>query len=257
MCLALVAISRGRKKWIAALLSLGSILAVVVGLGRTQLVGAALVVVAFGVLVSLTGRQLSRTVGALLVIVVLAIPVGAVVASQLRSGTFKRYESLSTSSGTTSYKENAWSQIPEEVAASPLGFGLGNSGAFAGRLGTNQNLLEGHGLTSETQYNVLVKELGAPGLLLWPALSIFVSLLIFRRIRRIRDNELALCLAGALAGFIPLPIEASSGFISGSLGGGAYYWFAIGVVAYWLAGPSRAPAHEAVRGGEDVPAALA
>ena len=55
-----------------------------------------------------------------------------------------------------------------------------------------------------------------------------------------RDGELAICLAGALAAFIPLPIEGSTGFISGGAAGGAYYWFAIGVVAYWFAGPGRA-----------------
>jgi O-antigen ligase len=238
MCLALVAISRGRKKWIAMALALGAMLAVIVGLGRLQLVGAALGVVAFAALAALTGRQVSRTLGALLAIVVLAIPAGALVVSSLQKGTFKRYESINTSSETTLHKENAFSKIPEYVAASPLGYGLGNSGAVAGLGGpeTNSNLLEGHGLTSETQYNVLVKELGAPGLILWPLIAIYVSLLIVRRIRRIRDPELAICLAGALAAFAPLLIEGSSGFVSGSLAGGAYYWLAIGVVSYWLVG---------------------
>jgi hypothetical protein len=242
MCLALVAISRGRKKWIAILLTLGSAMAVVVGLGRLPLVGAALGVIAFVGLAALAGRNFSRTMGALLAIVVLAIPAGALVISSLHSGTFKRYESLNTSSETTLHKQSAWSKVPEYVAGSPLGYGLGNSGSVAGLGGpeTNSNLLEGHGLTSETQYNVLVKELGAPGLLLWPLIAICVGLLIVRRIRSIRDPELAVCLAGALAAFAPLLIEGLSGFVSGSLAGGAYYWFAIGIAAYWLAGRGHA-----------------
>jgi hypothetical protein len=242
MCLALVALSRGRKKWIATLLALGAMLAVVVGLGRLQLVGAALGVVAFTALAALAGRQFSRTIGALLAIVVLAIPAGALLLSALHSGTFKRYETLSTSSETTLHKESAWSKVPEYVAGSPLGYGLGNSGSVSGLGGpeTNANLLEGHGLTSETEYNVLVKELGAPGLLLWPLIAIYVSVLIVRRIRSVRDPELALCLAGALASFAPLLLEGSSGFIGGGLAGGAYYWFAIGIVAYWLVGRGHA-----------------
>jgi hypothetical protein len=238
MCLALVAISRGRKKWIALALALGAMMAVVVGLGRLQLIGAGLGVIAFAALAAFTGRQVSRTMGALLAIVVLAIPAGALVVSSLQKGTFKRYESINTSSETTLHKENAYSKVPEYVIGSPLGYGLGNSGSVS-KLGgseTNSDLLEGHGLTSETQYNVLVKELGAPGLLLWPLIVVYVSLLIVRRIRRIRDPELAICLAGALAAFAPLLIEGSSGFVSGSLAGGAYYWFAIGVVSYWLVG---------------------
>ncbi len=246
MCLALLVIAR-RRRWLAALFCLGAIMAVVVGLGRTQLVGAGLGVLAFAGLATLSGRQFSRAMGTLLAVVVLAIPVGAIVVSSLRSGTFKRYESLNTSSETTLHKEAAWTKIPKYVAAEPFGFGLGNSGPVSGLGGSaNKNLFEGHGLTSETEYNVLVKELGLAGLILWPLLAIYISIFIVRRFRRVRDKELAICLAGALAAFIPLPIEGSTAFISGGASSGAYYWFAIGVVAYWFGGRGRAlaPAEE-------------
>jgi hypothetical protein len=234
MCLALVALTRGRRRWIAAILALGSTMAVVVGLGRSALIDAGLGVLAFVGLALLSGRQFTRAMAALLVLIVLAIPAGSLLVSSLNKGTFKRYESLNTSSETTLHKEDAWKQVPGLVAAEPFGFGLGNSGSFAGRVGANKDLIEGHGLTSETEYNVLVKELGAPGLILWPALAIFVALLIARSMRRIRDGELAIYLAGTLAAFIPFPIEGTSGFLGGSLAGGAYYWFAVGVAAYWL-----------------------
>lgn len=241
MCLALVALTRGRKRWVAALLCLGSILAVIVGLGRLPLVSAGLGVLVFAGLATLSGRRVSRSIGTLIAIVVLAIPTGAIIVSSLRSGTFKRYERIGLNSETTLHKQNAWSAVPEEVAASPFGFGLGNSGATGGRFGANENLLEGHGLSGETEYNVLVKELGGPGLILWPLLSIYVSVLIVRSMRGVRDGDLAICLAGALAAFIPLPIEGFSGFLGTSLpAGGAYFWFAIGVAAYWFAGPGRA-----------------
>jgi hypothetical protein len=260
MCLALVAVTRGRRRWIAAIFALGAILGVIVGLGRLQLIGAALGVLAFAGLCTLAGRNVSRALGAMLAVVVLAIPAGAIVVSSLRSGTFKRYESINASSETTLHKEAAWSKIPKYVEASPLGFGLGNSGSISNFGGSaNTNLLEGHGLTSETEYNVLVKELGLPGLILWPLLSIFVSVMVVRRMRRIGDGELAICLAGALAAFIPLPIEGSTGFISGGAASGAYFWFAIGIVAYWFAGPGRespvgAPAQELVHRSDASPA---
>jgi hypothetical protein len=254
MCLALVAITRRKKRWIAALLALGSMLAVVVGLGRLPLISAALGVLVFAGLATLAGRRVSRTLGTLIAIVVLAIPVGAIVVTSLRAGTFKRYESLGLTSETTEHKESAWSQVPEEVAASPLGYGLGNSGATAATVGANQNLLEGHGLGSETEYNVLVKELGLAGLILWPLIAIYVSLLVVRRIRGVRDGDLTICLAGTLAAFVPLPIEGFSGFLGTSLpGGGAYYWFAIGVVAYWFAGPGWTLARKAT-GSDGSPA---
>jgi hypothetical protein len=254
MCLALVALTRRRKRLIAVILCLGSMLAVVVGLGRLPLISAGLGVIAFAGLAALAGRQVSRTISTLIAIVVLAIPAGALLVSSLRSGTFQRYESIGVNSETTFHKESAWSKVPEEVADSPLGFGLGNSGATAQAVGANQNLIEGHGLGSETQYNVLVKELGAPGLILWPLTAIYVSLLIVRRMRRIRDADIAIYLAGTVAAFIPLVIEGFSGFLGTSApGGGAYFWFVIGVVAYWFVGPGRAQSRTAVTGSDASP----
>jgi hypothetical protein len=203
----------------------------------------------------LAGRKVSRTLGALIAVVVLAIPTGAIVVTSLRSGTFKRYESVGLNSETALHKESAWTKVPEEVAASPLGYGLGNSGATAQTVGANQNLLEGHGLGSETEYNVLVKELGAPGLILWPLIAISVSFLIVRRIRGVRDGDLAICLAGLCAAFIPLPLEGFSGFLGTSLpAGGAYFWFVIGVAAYWFAGPGRALSRQTVTRSDGSPA---
>jgi hypothetical protein len=238
MCLALLAISR-RRRWVAAILCLGTIVAVMVGLARLPLIGSVLGVFVFAGLAALAGRRFTRAMGALLAIVVLMIPVGAVVVSTLRSGTFKRYEKIGANSETTNHKEGSWSKIPEFVAASPFGFGLGNSGPIAGLGGRSNNLLEGHGLTSETEYNVLVKELGLPGLILWPATIIYITLLAAAGMRYIKDGDIAICLAGTLAAFVPLPLEGFSGFLGASTASGPYFWFAIGVAAYWLAGAGR------------------
>ncbi len=238
-CLALLVVWR-RRKWVAALLAIGAMVAVIVSLGRLELIGAALGVLAFAGLAALGGRRVGRTVGTLLAIAALAIPAGVLVVSSLRSGTFKRYEKIGTGSSTTLQREAAWSKIPKYVAAEPFGFGLGNSGPVGGFGGKNMNLLEGHNLTSETEFNVLVKELGAPGLVLWPLLAFYVIFLTVTGIRHVRDGDLVVCLAGALATFLVLPIEATTAFLSSGIAGGAYFWFAVGVAAYWFAGPGRA-----------------
>jgi hypothetical protein len=248
-CLALLALSR-RRRWIAALLCLGAMVAVVVGLARLSLVGAGLSVLAFAGLGALSGRRFSRAVAALLTVIIIAIPAGALFVSAVRSGTFKRYEKLGLSSETTLHKEAAWSKIPKYIAAQPLGFGLGTAGPVAGFGGRVTNLLEGHGLTSETQYNVLVKELGLPGLILWPALTLYVMFLIASGMRHVRDPDLAICLAGALATFFVLPLEASNAFLSAGEAIGPYFWFAIGVAAYWFAGPGRARLGESAGGAD-------
>lgn len=256
MCLALLVISR-KRKWIAILLCLGAIVGVFVGLGRLPLIGAALGVATFIGYAALSGRSLTRSLAALFAIVILVVPVGVIVVSALRPGTFKRYEELSTGSETTLHKENSWDKIPKYIAASPFGFGLGNSGAVGGLGGRANNLLNGHGLTSETQYNVLVKELGLPGLILWPAMILYVSVITAIGLRKIRDSDLAICLAGTLAALGPLVIEGSSGFLSASTADGPYIWFAVGVAAYWFARPKHEFSAPEIQRRDSAPLALA
>ncbi len=239
-CLALLVISPRRRKWVAAVLAFGAAVGIIVSLGRLAVIEGGLAVAAFAGLAALSGSKLGRTLGTLLAVFVLAIPAGALVVSSLRSGTLKRYERISTSSATTAGREKAWSKVPEYAAAEPFGFGLGNSGPVGGFGGRNTNLLEGHSLTSETEYNVLVKELGVPGVLLWPALVFYVIFLTLAGIRRVRDPDIAICLAGTLATFFVLPIAASAAFLESGVSTGSYFWFAIGVAAYWFAGPGRA-----------------
>lgn len=240
MCLALLASSR-RRRWIAIALALGAMLAILTGLGRLQLVGALLGVASFAGLAWLAGQRVTKVIGTVLVIVVVAVPVGVVVISLLRGGTFKRYESLSSASpSTATYKESAWSKIPHYLNSDPFGFGLGSVGAVGSLGGKNTQLLEGHGVSSETQFNLIVNELGAPGLAVWVALYVYMIAFIARGMRRVRDGPLAIMLAGTFAPFIAIFIEEFSGPTSTSAAAGPYFWFVIGVAAYWFAGPGRA-----------------
>jgi hypothetical protein len=248
-CLALLITAR-RRKWLAALLCLGAMLAVVVGLGREGVIAAVLGVIAFTGLAALSGRSVSRALAGMLAVVVLAIPAGALLVSTLRSGTFSRYESIGTSSSTTAHKEAEWDKLPKLISASPFGFGLGSAGPVAGFGGRLTDVIEGHGVGTETEYNLLQDELGVPGLILWPALVIYVIVLVGRGMRRVGDGDLAIDLAGAFAAFLVFPIEATVGPLTPSAASGPYFWFAIGIAAYWFAGPGRA--HLGARlGGSD------
>jgi hypothetical protein len=237
-CLALLSISR-RRRWIAIVLCLGALLAIITGLGRTQLIGAGIGVVAFTAWAGIAGgRRMTRPLAALLAVAALGIPAGAFLVSTLHSGTFKRYESINlTSSSTDVHKEGALALIPHDIAASPLGYGLGSVGPAAGIGGRNTQLLEGHTLTSETQFNFIVNEDGAPGLVAWVALSAFMIAFVTRGMRKVRDSDMALVLAGTLAPFIGLFFESTTAAFTTSTAAGPYFWFAIGVAAYWLAGP--------------------
>jgi hypothetical protein len=241
-CLALLATWRSRRRWVAAVLALGSLVAVATGLGRLQVVGAVLAVLAFAALASLAGRRISRALGAMLVVIALAIPLGALFISAVGGGTFKRYESIAPSEAAStvpSHKSSAWENIPNFLSSAPLGVGLGTVGAAGGFGGRVTELVEGHGVSAETQYNVVADELGAPGLLVWIALTIYVIVLVAIGMRGVGDGELAIMLAGAFAPFVALTLEGFSGPFITSTASGPYFWLAVGMAAYWFAGPGR------------------
>lgn len=240
--LALLATWRSRRRWFAAVFCLAAMVAVATGLGRLQVVGAVIAVLSFALLSLSAGRRITRPLMALLAIAALAIPLGTLFVSAEGSGTFSRYSSISpekVTSGSTGTKEKAWTLIPHEISVAPFGVGLGSVGAAGGFGGKSTELLEGHGVTAETQYNFLTDELGAPGLVLWIALAGNLILLAARRLRQIGDIELRIQLAGLFAPFIALVLMGLSGPIMTSAALGPYFWLATGVAAYWFVGPGR------------------
>jgi hypothetical protein len=241
--LALMAMWRGRRRWIAVVLSLGAMVAVATCLGRLQVVGAVLAVLAFALLSSTLGRRMTRPVVALLAVGALALPLGALFVSAEGAGTFKRYENIApekAASTSTGYKANALGLIPHEMTVSPFGVGLGSVGSVSGFGGRSTELLEGHGVSSETQFNLMADELGLPGLIWWTAFSLYVILLATLRVRRIEDPELGIALAGVFAPLIALFLMGFSGPIVTSAASGPYVFFAAGIASYWLLGPGRA-----------------
>jgi hypothetical protein len=241
--LALLAVWRSRKRWTAIVLCLGALVAVATGLGRLQVVGAVLGVLAFVGFASLAGARATRAIAAMLVVIVLAIPLGALFVSAVGGGTFKRYESIAPGNAVEtvpSHKSSAWENIPKFLASAPLGVGLGTVGAAGGFGGKITELVEGHGVSAETQYNLVADELGAPGLIVWVALTLYVIVLATVGIRHFRgDGELAIMLAGAFAPFLALALEGFSGPFITSTAAGPYFWLAAGAAAYWFAGPGR------------------
>jgi hypothetical protein len=105
-------------------------------------------------------------------------------------------------------------------------------------------------VSSETQYNLITNELGAPGLIVWIALSVYMVVVITRGMRTVRNEDLAILLAGGFAPFIALLAESTSGAFTDSGISGPYFWFAVGLAAFWFAGPGRLIAGSS-DGGDD------
>lgn len=235
--LALLATGRRRRRWVAMLLCLGSALAVATCLGRLQVVGAAVALVCFLVLSLSAGSRVTRPLGALLAVVALALPLGALFVSAAGSELFARYESIEPNKvvqTSTNYKEKSLAMIPHYIASAPFGFGLATAGpatAFGGRV-TEE--LEGHSVTAETQYNFVVDELGLPGLILWAALTLYLLALVLGRLPRIADVDVRIDLAAVFAAVFAYAVMGFRGAFSDTSSAGPYFWFAVGIAAYWL-----------------------
>jgi hypothetical protein len=242
-CLALLAGAYRRKRWPAALLSLGAMVAVATGLGRLQVVGALVaaftfVSLTFSTLMADGGRRAVRALTPVLSVLALAIPVGVVYVSAVGGGTFSRYESIVNGEHSDG-KLPGLTRVPNQLIKAPLGVGLGVAGAAAGFGGAETDVLNGKAVDAETQYNFLADELGLPGLLLWVGFAIRLLVLVGPRLTRVRDPELRIYMTALLASFLAVLIIGFYGptLTSGALG--PFFWFFAGTVAYWFAGPGR------------------
>jgi hypothetical protein len=241
--LALLATARWRRRWLIPLLCMGALLAVATSLSRTAILGSIVTLLSFGVFSLSAGRQVIRPLAAMMVVLVLAVVLVTVLSSTEGSSAFSRYTSIAPEQvGTTapSYKEISLKQIPNDIANDPFGFGLGTSGAASGFGGHTKVQLEGHGFSSETQYNFVMNELGLPGLILWVSFTIMLLSLAATRLRQIHDIETRIDLAAVFSVIAGLTFMGFAGAFMAGQGAGPFFWFAAGIVAYWLAGPESA-----------------
>jgi hypothetical protein len=258
--LALLAVGGRRRRWLAILLCLGSLVAVATGLGRLQVVGAVIAVACFALLSLSAGRRVTRPLSALLAVAVLALPLGALFVASEGAGVFSRYESIEPNNvvtTSTTYKERSLALIPHYISSDAFGFGLATAGPASGFGGGSAEVLEGHGVTAETQYNYVVDELGLPGLILWVGLTLMLAALVVGRLPRIRDIDVRIALAAVFAVVFAYTLMGLRGAFMDSSAGGPYFWFAVGIAAYWLVGTGwRAQSRRVPGAGASEPAGM-
>jgi hypothetical protein len=240
--LALLAIGPLRRRWPVVLLCLGAILAIMTGLGRTQVVGATVAVLAFAALSLSGGGRVSRSLVALLAVMLLALPLGLAVASVEGSGIFSRYAEIAPGNVVEAKdkKTSELKAIPHQIEVAPFGLGLGTTGPASGFGGKQSKTLEGQGVGGAIVWKLLLDELGVPGMLLWLALNIRLLTLALPGLRRVRDPELRLELAAIYAVFLAVIVTGFSGTTITSAVQGPLVWLIAGITAYWFAGPGRA-----------------
>jgi hypothetical protein len=240
--LALLAVGPVRKRWPVLILFVGAIGGIASSASRTAATIGVATLVLFAVFAFIARLRMSRALVGLVTTLLVVFVVGSLLIASSGSGIFARQETLTSVTRAEETggggKTRSLARIPEYLAASPFGFGLGTSGSAAGFGGAQKIEVEGERVTGGSAYSLLMKELGAPGLLLWIGFTVNVLLLAVTGLRRVADPELRTYLVGAITGFTAMTLEGFSGpTLAVTLG--AYLWFVPGIIAYWFAGPGR------------------
>ncbi len=241
LALALLSVGYRRRRWVPPLLCIGALAGIATSASRTSIILALVGVASFVGLSLIAGLRIGRPVAALLVFSALAFGVGAVLVSVDGAGIFHRQETLAEpESNESSSKAEHIEALPKDIEHGPFGYGLGTSGAAAGFGGRDHPTIEGKSISGESSYNLVTLEVGFPGLLLWVGLTINVLVLVLQGLKRVVDPELRTYLVAVFAVFIAFTLAGFSGATTAATPGGPYLWFAIGIAAYWFAGPGRA-----------------
>jgi hypothetical protein len=235
-----------RRQAFVLLLAGGAVLGVASSASRTATVIAVLSLVLFAVVSVIGGVRISRALTGLLATFAIVFVVAAALTAYSGSGVLARQSHLTNVQATNEHggagKAEALSEMPRYLIAEPFGFGLGISAAVSGFGGRAHTRFEGERLSAGgSAYELLMKEVGAPGLLLWVGLTINALVLALTGLRRIADIELRTLLAGLVASFLAVTLEGLSGPTL-AVTPGAFLWFSIGVIAFWFGGGRAAVA---------------
>jgi hypothetical protein len=246
--LALLAVGRLRRRWPVLLCMMGALLGVATSASRTDIVVALVALATFAGLAVVARLRVGRALGALMIVAALGGVTAAALVAVDGSQIFHRQEALVKLAGgedTNGHetgddgKEKHLNEIPRDIADAPFGFGLGTIGAVAGLGGHERVTVENEIVGGGSAYNLLVVEVGAPGLIAWLGISLSVIVLGVTRMRGIVDPELRIYLVALLTAFIAFTIQGISAPTLAVTPAGAYLWFAPGVFAYWFLGPGR------------------
>jgi hypothetical protein len=248
--LALLTSGRLRRRWPVVLCCMGAVAGIATSASRSSIVVALVVVASYAGLSLLARLRVGRPLAALLALALVAGGVGWALEAADGSQVFHRQESLLKITGVTESvggretggdgKEKHLNEIPRDMLQAPFGLGLGVGGSVAGFGGHEKVTIENEKVSGAgSAFNLLVVELGAPGLLLWIGFTIAALGLVLKGLRRVVDPELRMYLVAAVAAYAGYTAQ---GFIGPTLAvtpAGVYLWFVPGVIAYWFAGPGR------------------
>jgi hypothetical protein len=232
--LALLGLAGRQRLRALAIVLLGlTVVGVATSQTRAGVIASIVAVVAYAVLASVSRRWWATVLG-LAVGALAAVAALSLLTSQANSGSFDRYNQITPNQVLQStQKERPTKVIGAYLTEFPLGAGIGKSGPAAGFDSKT------YGLNSETEFTYLTTEVGIPGLLTFLSFHLFLLWLLVRRCRRVPDSDARTMLAAVgapLIAMIPLLFVTTT---TANAPLSPYFWFAAGVLAFWLVGARR------------------
>lgn len=246
--LALLAMPRRVSPRLLLVLCIGPPLAIITGQGRTAVVAGVVALLVF-VLLATSAPQLVPTLAAVLLGIGITIATISLVAGNSSSGVFDRYKTIAPTSlvaTTQASRGTSIAEIPHYVRDHPLGGGLGFVGPAAHLADLSERQLRG--LNGETSPTFLLSELGVAGLVFMLALNLRLLLGAATRVRRM-DAETRILVSGVVSGIAGMFAMWPASPTTVTSPTAPYFWFATGVLAYWLTTPSAGRGRRRSRGG--------
>jgi len=238
---AFIALTRRRiTQALGVVLAGGVVLAALTSQTRLAVVGA---VAAFACSLAFAVASRRAVVAIVVALVLGGVAYGAVslLGSNSNEQLFSRYSELlgrNAVTSTVSYKRSSLSNLPDLVERFPLGAGFGSAGPASSTPGGPAGA---RALDAENELNFLIIETGIPGLLVMLAFHLGAVLRSVTTVRRQRDPEVRILLAGIAAPLVALLVMWFGAPISTSTPTAPFLFFAAGVLAYWGTGAARRP----------------
>lgn len=234
--LALLAMPRRVSPRLLLVLCIGPPLAIITGQGRTAVIAGIVALLVF-VLLATSAPRLVPTLAAVLLGIGITLATIALIGSSSDSGVFDRYKTISPKSlvaTTQSSRGASIAEIPRYIVSHPLGGGLGFVGPAAHLADEAER--QRRGLDGETSPTFLVSELGVAGLIFMLAFNVRLLLSAATRLGRM-DAETRILVSGVVAGLAGMLAmwPASSTTVTSPTA--PYFWFAAGVLGFWLTQP--------------------
>lgn len=222
--------------WLCAPLLVLAVIGVVSSQSRSAIITALVAVLAF-VGLAVVSRQASRVIMSLAAAGVLVFAAVTIVTGNDKDALF-RYRSITPNrivQTTINSRRSTLELIPQYARDFPLGAGIGSVGPAAGTIGVGTK----NQPSAESQFTFLIAELGIAGLLVFLAFYAHLLTVVVTRLRRLRQREPQLLLAGLAAPLFAFAANWVVGVNTVSTPNSPYLWFSAGVLSSWLL--TRAP----------------